>query len=155
MKKIVLILSILSFTTGFSQTKKVSVKIAQFIPHCGGARPTPEMEARLKIAVPYANKKLIYVSENHKVDTVTTDKNGYLKTKLPQGKYNFFEPWKYYKQIPNGEPESNIKMDCLATEWAKADLTITVAKKITVINNLIYPACAYRFPCLINKHLPQ
>jgi hypothetical protein len=155
MKKTILILAILSFTTGFSQTKKVCVKIEQFIPYCGGARPTPEMEAKLKIATPYANKKLIYVSENNKVDTITTDKNGCLKTKLPQGKYNFFEPWKYYKQIPNGETESNIKMDCIAAEWAKADLIIIVAKKNTIVNNLIYPACAYRFPCLINKHLPQ
>jgi len=155
MKKIILILAILSFTTGFSQIKKVSVKIAQFIPYCGGARPTAEMEAKSKIATPYANKKLIYVSEKNKIDTITTDKNGYLKTQLPQGKYNFFEPWKYYKQIPNGESESNIKMDCIAIEWAKADLVITVTKNITVVNNLIYPACAYRFPCLINKHLPQ
>ena len=155
MKKTILILAILSFTTGFSQTKKVCVKIEQFIPYCGGARPTHEIEAKLKIATPYANKKLIYVSENNKVDTITTDKNGCLKTKLPQGKYNFFEPWKYYKQIPNGETESNIKMDCIAAEWAKADLIIIVAKKNTIVNNLIYPACAYRFPCLINKHLPQ
>lgn len=155
MKKIIVIISILSFTSGFSQTKKVCVKIAQFIPYCGGARPSPEMEAKLKIATPYANKKLIYVSENNKIDTITTDKNGYLKTKLAQGKYNFFEPWKYYKQIPNGEPESNIKMDCLAIEWAKPDLVITVAKTNTVVNNLIYPACPYRFPCLISKHLPQ
>ncbi len=155
MKKTILILAILSFTTGFSQTKKVCLKIEQFIPYCGGARPTHEMEAKLKIATPYANKKLIYVSENNKVDTITTDKNGCLKTKLPQGKYNFFEPWKYYKQIPNGETESNIKMDCIAAEWAKADLIIIVAKKNTIVNNLIYPACAYRFPCLINKHLPQ
>ena len=81
MKKLILILAILSFTTGFSQTKKVCVKIAQFIPYCGGARPAPEMEAKLKIATPYANKKLIYVSENNKIDTITTDKNGCLKTK--------------------------------------------------------------------------
>ena len=156
MKKIILILAILSFTTGFSQTKKIKLKMVQFMPYCGGMRPTPEMEAKLKIATPYANKTLIYISDKNKIDSIVTDSKGVLKLKLPYGVYNFFEPWKYYKQIPFGEKEKNIKMECLVLEWAKSDMKITVGK--TVVYNeykLLYPICAYRFPCLINKHLPQ
>ena len=113
------------------------------------------MEAQQSLAVPYANKKLIYVSDKNKIDTITTDANGYLKIKLKVGTYRFFEPWKYYKKIPHGENESNIKMDCIALEWAKADLQIAVSKTTVITNNLIYPVCPYRFPCLIKKHLPN
>ena len=130
--------------------------MVQFMPYCGGVRPTPEMEAKLKIAVPYANKKLIYVSDKNKTDSIITDSKGVLKLKLPYGVYNFYETWKYYQQIPFGEKEKNIKMECLVLEWAKSDMQITVGK--TVVYNeykLLYPICPYRFPCLINKHLPQ
>lgn len=155
MKYILLVLSIIFFTNCFSQTKKVKLKITQIVAYCGGAKPSPEMEAQQKIPVPYSCKKLICVSDKNKIDTVKTDSKGYLKKALAPGIYSFFEPWKYYKQIPNGEPESNIKMDCLATEWAKPDMQITISKTITVINNLENKPCAYRFPCLISKHLPQ
>lgn len=155
MKQLLSILFVLSFVTYFSQTKKVSVKIKQFMPYCGGVAPTAEMEANLKVPVPYANKKLICVSSKNKIDTITTDANGFIKMKLSNGKYHFFEPWKYFKQLPNGESSNNIKMDCLATEWAKPDIIITVGKKITTINNIEYVRCPYQFPCLIQKHLPQ
>ena len=156
MKKIISILAILSFTTGFSQKKTVKLKMNQFIPYCGGARPTPEMEAKLKNATPYANKKLIYISDKNKIDTVVTNAKGILNIKLAYGTYKFFEPWKYYQQIPYGEKERNIKMDCLVLEWAKSDMQITVGKKIVYDEyKLLYPICPYRFPCLINKHLPQ
>ncbi len=125
------------------------------MPYCGGVPPTAEMEANLKNAVPYANKKLIRISGNNKIDTVTTDANGYIKMKYVAGKFQFFEPWKYYKQIPNGESSNNIKMDCIALEWAKPDVIINVGKKITTINNIEYVRCPYQFPCLIQKHLPQ
>jgi hypothetical protein len=47
-------------------------------------------------------------------------------------------------------------MDCLKEEWAKEDLKITISKKtVSVANNLLYPKCAYQFPCLIKKYLPN
>jgi hypothetical protein len=155
MKKVFFILSILSFTALFSQTKKVKIKLTQTVPYCGGARPTPEMEAQQKIPVAYANKKLICISATHKIDTLTTDVKGYLITNLTIGTYNFFEPWKYYKKNPTDENENNINMDCLSKEWTKPDLIITVSKKIKLINNIEYKICPYRFPCIIERHLPQ
>ncbi len=155
MKNLFLALLCVTFINGFSQTKKVKVKIAQIVAYCGGIKPTAEMEAQQKIPVPYSCRKLICVSDKNKIDTVTTDKNGFLITKRALGTYSFFEPWKFYKKLPNGEQESNMKMDCLAEEWAKPDLKITVAKTITVVNNLEYKPCPYRFPCLINRHYPN
>jgi hypothetical protein len=156
MKNIFLILSIASFLSSFSQKKTVKLKMTQYIPYCGGAKPSPEITTKLNAPVPYANKTLIYVSDKNKIDSVKTNAKGVLNLKLSYGSYKFFEPWKYYRQIPYGEKESNINMECLALEWEIADMKITVGKKIVYDEyKLLYPICSYRFPCLINKHFPQ
>ncbi len=140
----------------FSQLKKVKVKLTQVIPYCGGARPTEEIKKATETPIAYANKKLICVSDKQKVDTLITDVNGCLKTKVSYGIYKLYEPWKYYKTLPVGMRENNLNMDCLKEEWLKEDLKITVTKKETqIVNNLKYPKCAHQFPCLINKHLPR
>jgi hypothetical protein len=98
------------------------------------------------------NKEL----NKNKIDSVKTNAKGVLNVKLSFGTYKFFEPWKYYRQIPYGEKESNINMECLALEWEISDMKITVGKKIVYDEyKLLYPICSYRFPCLINKHFPQ
>ena len=140
----------------FSQARKTKIKIVQYIPYCGGARPNKEFPNTPNEGIAYANKKLIYISDKQKIDTLTTDKNGYLKLNLPYGTYFVYEPWKYYMKIPKGMDEQNLNIDCLKDEWAKEDMKITISKKtITVADNLKLPKCPYQFPCLINKHLPN
>ena len=94
-----------------AQSKRVKIKLVQFIPYCGGARPTPEILKATQEEVPYANKKLIFISTKGKIDTIFTDSNGFINKKLFCDTYKFFEPWKYYKKIPYGFPENNIQMD--------------------------------------------
>jgi hypothetical protein len=154
MKLFLLVLIVPCFA--FSQTKKVKLKLVQVMPYCGGAKPTEEMKKASELPVAYANKKLIYISDKQKVDTLLTDAKGVLSTKLSYGVYAIFEPWKYYKALPKGMQESNLQMDCLKEEWLKEDLKITVTKKAAqVVNHLKYPKCAQLFPCLINKHLTR
>jgi hypothetical protein len=156
MKTIVLILAIATLSNCLAQTKKpLKFKLTQVQAYCGGVHPSPEMEAELKKPMPYANKTLIRVSDKNKVDTITTDANGYIIAPTKIGKYNYFEPWKYFKQIPNNEPESNIKMDCIKSQWACPDLVLTVAKKTTLVNNIEYQKCPHSFPCLIKRNYPQ
>lgn len=139
-----------------AQSKKVKLKLVQYIPYCGGAKPTPEILKASQEEVQYSNKKLIFISSKGKIDTIYTDTNGIVSKKLSYGIYKFFEPWKFYKKIPYGFSENNIQMDCLKEEWAKEDVKITVSKKATLIeNNLKYPLCPYKFPCLITKHPPR
>ncbi|MBC7696001.1 MAG: hypothetical protein H7141_11215 [Burkholderiales bacterium] len=139
-----------------AQSKKIKVTLVQYIPYCGGAKPTAEIIKSAEKPVAYANKKLIYISDKQKTDTIITDKSGNIVKTLPYGTYKFFTPWKFYKTVPPGTKENNLQMDCLKEEWVKEDLKITVSKKITVdVNNLKYPACLHKFPCLINKHLPR
>lgn len=154
MKIIVFCFLLLFSFSLISQSKKI--KIVQFLPYCGGAKPNRDLQNTPNKSVAYANKKLIIVSDKQKIDTFMTDKNGYLKLKLPFGTYSAFEPWKYYHKIPKGMQESNLNKDCLKEEWSKEDLKITISKKTTtVVDNLKLPKCSYQFPCLINKHLPQ
>ena len=149
------ILLLFSFSL-FSQSKKSKIKLVQYLPYCGGAKPNKDLKNTPNKSVAYSNKKLVFISDNQKIDTLTTDKNGYLKLNLPYGTYFMFEPWKYYMKIPRGMLESNINKECLKEEWAKEDLKITISKKtITVVNNLLLPKCAYQFPCLIKKYLPN
>jgi hypothetical protein len=149
----VLVISSFSLT---AQTKKVKIKLVQYIPYCGGAKPTPEIVKSTEKPVAYANKKLICISDKEKTDTIITDKSGNLNKALPYGIYKLYEPWKFYKTIPPNTKENDLQMDCLKEEWAKADLTITVSKRSTLVeNNLKYPICPHKFPCIINKHLPR
>ena len=140
----------------FSQTKKSKVKLVQYIPYCGGAKPSKDLENTPNKGIAYANKKLIFVSDKQKIDTIITDKNGYLKMNLPYGTYLVYEPWKFYNKIPNGMDANNIDTACIKEQWHKEDLKIVLSKKtVTIANNLIYPKCPYQFPCLIKKYLPQ
>ena len=156
MKLSIIFLLLIFGLTINAQSKKVKLKLVQYIPYCGGAKPTPEILKSTEIAVPYAKKKLIIISTKGKIDTIITDKSGNIIKTLPYGTYKFFTPWKFYKTVPPGTKENNLQMDCLKEEWVKEDLKITVSKKTTVdVNNLKYPVCPHKFPCLINKHLPK
>ncbi len=140
----------------FSQTKKVRLKLVQYLPYCGGMKPNKDLENNPNKGTLYANKKLIIINEHQEIDTITTDKSGYIKTTWAYGTYLLFEPWKFYKKIPSGQNPDNVDMDCLKEEWKKEDLKIVVSKKtITVANNIIFIKCPYQFPCLIKKYLPQ
>lgn len=156
MKSFFILILLLVNISLFSQVRKSKIKIVQYMPYCGGAKPDKELKNTPNKGISYCNKKLIYVSDKQRIDTLTTDKNGYLRFNLPYGTYFFYEPWKYYMKIPKGFDESNINKECLKEEWVKEDMKITISKKtITVVDNLKLPKCPYQFPCLINKHLPQ
>lgn len=156
MKKLFVGLLLMMSISLFSQSKKMKIKIVQYIPYCGGAKPNKDLQNTPNKGMAYVNKKLIYVSDKQKIDTLTTDKNGYLKLNLPNGTYFIYEPWKYYMKIPLGMQETNLNKECLKEEWAKEDLKITISKKtMTVVDNLKLPKCQYQFPCLIKKHLPN
>lgn len=156
MKLSIIFLLLIFGLTINAQSKKVKLKLVQYIPYCGGAKPTPEIIKLTEKPVAYANKKLICISDKEKTDTITTDKSGNIIKTLPYGTYKFFVPWKFYKTIPPAAQENNLQMDCLKEEWTKEDLKITVSKKTTlIVNNLKYPVCPYKFPCLINKHSPR
>lgn len=156
MKVLYICFIILCHFSLMSQSKKVKIKLVQYIPYCGGAKPTPEMTKASETAIVYASRKLILVSDKEKIDSVMTDKNGYLSKVLPYGIYKVYEPWKFYKRTPDGLQENNLNMDCLKEQWAKEDVRITISKKATLTeNNLKHPKCPYQFPCLINKHLPR
>ena len=151
----VLFFILISFSL-VSQTKKSKVKLVQYLPYCGGAKPNKDLANTPNKGIAYANKKLVFISDKQIIDTIITDKNGYLKMNLPYGTYLVYEPWKFYNKIPNGMDVNNIDTACINEQWHKEDLKIVLSKKtVTIANSLIYPKCPYQFPCLIKKYLPQ
>ncbi len=137
--------------TVFSQVKKVRVKMIQYLPYCDKANTNKELKKTPDKSVLYANKKLIVISGDH-VDTITTDKTGYIKASWSYGTYFLFEPWKYYKQPPKGFSALQLDKSCLQKEWEKEDLKIVVSKKTTTVaNNIILLKCPSEYPCLSTK----
>lgn len=140
----------------FSQTKKVNIKLVQYFPYCGSTKSEADLKNTPNKATAYSNKLLIFISDNQKIDTFSTDKNGYLKLNLSYGTYFAFEPWKFYKKIPPGMNQYSFQMVCLNNEWVKEDLKIVISKKtVTIANNLLLPKCPNHFPCLIKNNLPN
>lgn len=159
MKRFLLLL-ILSFflfsVNSFGQKKTVTQKILFIQPYCGGARPTPEMEANALKPWPYAHKTVIIISEKGNVDSVKTDKAGSFKKTLKFGKYKLLESWRYYKKTPDGTLITMFDKDCLSAEWQKEFKNISVSKeKITEEEKYqINANCPWNMPCLLEKYMP-
>jgi hypothetical protein len=136
--------------------KKLSTKVTYIQPYCGGARPTPEIEAEGQKQRPYSNRTIIIVSGLGKIDSALTDKNGVLKKVLRSGNYKLFEAWRFYKSTPNGGPISHYDQTCLSAEWNKAFRKISITKnKITEEQtDQITFNCEWFLPCILEQHLP-
>jgi hypothetical protein len=136
-----------------AQKRNLMVKVTYIQPYCGGARPTPEMEADATKEKNYSNRMVIIVNTMGKVDSSMTDSSGYITKKVPFGNYKLFEPWKYYKRGPNGESMSELDQECMKKEWAKPFSTVVFTKKLVNVTSSgpIIMQCAYNFPCTINK----
>jgi hypothetical protein len=139
-----------------AQKKTLNQTIAYVKPYCGGARPTPEMEADAQKPKPYAHKTIIIIAESGKVDSVKTDKDGNFKKALKYGKYRLFEHWRYYKKTPDGSDISIYDKDCLGLEWKKEFKSISIDKtKITEEEKYqINSKCPWSVPCILEKYLP-
>ena len=155
--KVVCMVFILFFSFSlFSQAKKVKIKLVQYLPYCGGIKSTNDLKNSPNKSIVYASKRLIVITDQNIIDTVLTDKLGYINVNWAYGTYLLYEPWKHYKKIPKDQDASNINMECLQEEWLMEDLKIVVSKKtITVANNIKLLKCANQFPCLIKKSLSQ
>jgi hypothetical protein len=132
-----------------AQKKVFNAKITCIQPYCGGARPTPEMEADAARTKPYAKQTIVFISTAGKIDSVKTDADGNLNKKLKVGKYKLFESWRYYKLAPHGEDFLHFNKECLAKEWGVHFMEITITKKAISKNDEgpIYLFCSHTSPC--------
>jgi hypothetical protein len=139
-----------------SQTVKVSNRITYYKPYCGGARPTPQMEADAQTPKAYAGRTILVVSDKGKVDSAKTNANGSVSLKLKQGSYRLLESWRYYRQSPDGSDINRFVDSCLRLEWSKEFETIVVRKKkATIVPKMeIIEQCPWRTPCLKESEMP-
>ena len=155
MKKIIISLFVIISFLSYSQ-KNVYLELTQDQKYCGGAKPPPEILAQYEKPLLYADKKLIIVSANGKIDSAKTDPKGVLKLKLKPGSYKLYEPWRYHKRTPDGTDIKNFDKECLQKVWAKVDISIDTKKKKQVIVVDIDPLfCMHEIPCIKNPQYPQ
>lgn len=156
MKNIIFFAFIFLSYLGFTQ-KKTKLNFFYTIPYCGGARPTPEMEAQTQIQHAYIKKTIIYVSDKGKVDSVKTDNKGNICLKLKDGTYKFYESWKFYKKTPNGQPNNLFDDACLKLEWEKEIYKVILSKKRSEITKQydLLQKCPYQMECILEKNMPE
>ena len=129
------------------------VKASYLQPYCGGARPTPEMEAEGEKLKNYANKMVIIVNTMGPVDSAMTDSSGYITKKVRIGVYKLFEPWKYYKRTPNGESMDEMDKECLQKEWLKPFAIVNMGKRMINVDMQapIIMYCPNNSPCVTER----
>lgn len=156
MKINIILLFCLISLAAFPQ-KKVKLNFSYTKPYCGGAKPTPEMEAESQIIHPYANRTIVFVSAKGKVDSIKTDEKGNISVKLYKGSYKFFESWKYYKKTPNGQPTNLFDLNCLNAQYKIEIVGVIVSRKLIQIN-IVYDLierCPWQMECLLEKIMPE
>lgn len=160
MKNILFFAFFLTFcTNSFAQKLNVQLKFVYKQPYCGGAKPSAEILAEAEKERPLA-KHTFYVYQKGKcIDSIKTDDNGLANINHKAGSYSLLEAWKHFKKTPNGNPINEYDKTCLKQEWAKPNykLTITTATnfKLDVAQEVIKGVCFYKYPCLIERHMPQ
>ncbi len=151
------IIALSSVLSASCQSKKtIRLKVEYLQPYCGGARPTPEMEKDAQTPKNYANRTIIFVSSNGKIDSTKTNASGDLKIKLPIGNYKMYEAWRFYKASPDGSSKDKYDKECLSQEWTKDFGKVTVTKKTIAQSDKEYIVnyCDHMFPCLLETHKP-
>lgn len=155
-KKNLLFVIIGSALFSCSQKKLVSTQINFMQPYCGGARPTPEIQADAQKAKPYSNRTIVAVSNKGKVDSAKTNTEGTFKINLKPGTYKLFEAWRYYKKADGGLAVSDFDQECIKAEWKKEIKEVIVSKteiKVTDKNEIIQ-ICPWNLPCILESHKP-
>ncbi|MBL7912311.1 MAG: carboxypeptidase regulatory-like domain-containing protein [Bacteroidia bacterium] len=139
-----------------SQKKLVSTTITFMQPYCGGARPTPEIQADALKAKPYSNRTIVAVSSKGRVDSAKTNADGTFKINLKPGTYKLFEAWRYYKKATAGLAVSDFDKECIKAEWKKEIKEVIVSKMEVKINdkNEIIEVCPWNLPCILESHKP-
>ena len=142
----------LFFSVGIlkSQKEKITLVFSYKSQYCSGARPTPEMLAEAERSKPYANKTIILVSDNFKVDSGKTNAKGEIKFKIKKGTYKAYEAWKFYKSGPGGADVVKFDKECLKMEWERQLFTIMKDAKKTRVETSgeIIEQCPWGLPCI-------
>jgi hypothetical protein len=135
------------------QKKKITQQLFYTADYCGGARPTPEIEAEAATPKKYAGRSVIFVSDAGRVDSARTDSAGEFRIKLRAGTYRLYESWRYYLYTPDDMPIESFDRECLKKEWEKPIAVLLVEKqKIRMVpQNNIVKFCSWAAPCLTTQ----
>jgi hypothetical protein len=141
---------------------KVTLMLTHTTPHCGGMRPTPEMEEAARTPHPLSNAN-VYIRKGAKHDLSApivyqgkSDTTGRIALKMEPGTYalvgeskkdieKFREIEKTYGvRTAHYEP---VDMQCLKEWFATPDLVFTVNKDTSITLNFADKCHYNRIPC--------
>lgn len=131
----------------------------KFIPaYCGGAAPSPEMEAERRKGVAWRSE-VLYMDKNgdNNYESFVTDQFGALRLALLEGKYCIKKPFKIEKsKLEKFKTEGwEFDSDCLTKELERCDFSFDITKD-TTIEYTVYGRCHYDgpVPCVNNPGTP-
>lgn len=157
MRQLLLYLSLSFCCICFAQKVQGSFTVTCIQPYCGGARPSPEMEAEAQKPKPYANQTIALVSDKGKKLYLKTNADGVVKCSLKPGRYMLYEKWRFKKTGPNGKALNQFDADCLKAEWKKDFAVLVVNEKDFIYNESsgIHMPCYFAIPCLLERYRPN
>ncbi len=129
--------------------KKVTLQYFIAKSDCAGASGTGGGRKVYLTNLPFANQKIYLYKKNKCIDTLITDKEGKISTKLSYGKYKLFISWKHHKKVPYGN-ETFYDMDCLRKEWTKCNgyIKIGFMSRHVVSFDIGLEPCPWEYPCI-------
>jgi hypothetical protein len=149
----------LCFISSFvAQKFNVQLKFVFKQPYCGGAKPSPEILAEAEKERPL-DKHTFYVYKKNKcIDSIKTDDNGIVNLNFKAGSYTLLESWKHFKKSPDG-PITSYDKKCLKKAWCTPNYKIIIKTekdfKLNLCQEVIKGTCFYKFPCLLQRLLPE
>lgn len=146
-----------SFTSYCFTKKTVLIRgtVSYLEPYCGGAAPTPEIEARRNIPVPAPNfvlhfKKGSRNNEKTRVEkTVTANASGYFEVRLPKGDYCIVEDYKSKPfAVPAATQFTTWDTTCLKNKYNDCDFKLKVTGPTADTIKLVFRKhCFFNPPC--------
>lgn len=131
----------------------------KYVPaYCGGAAPTPEMEAARRKGSFWRNQ-IIYMNKDqaNNFESFLTDQYGRLNLSLFKGNYCLKMPYKIEpKRIEQHRANDwEFNEDCLQSMISKCDFNFEVTGD-TILNFSVYGRCQYEgpIPCVSNPGMP-
>ncbi|MDX2173320.1 MAG: hypothetical protein SFY56_09380 [Bacteroidota bacterium] len=160
MKNTLLFLVFLTFCSSvIAQKYNVQLKFVFKQPYCGGARPSAEIlsEAEKERGL---DKHTFYVYKKNKcIDSVKTDDNGIANLNIKCGSYTLIEAWKHFKRTPDNNSIKEYDKACLKKEWKMPNYKLFIKTekdfKLDLLKEVIRGICFYKYPCLLQRHLPE
>lgn len=136
----------------------ISIHFQEYRPYCGGAAPSPEIEAEVSKGVPYGNKEILFMDVNNKEWKFNTNEKGDVEIMLPAGDYKIYSKGKRDQaQIEKWKGDNwEFNEECLEKYFRESDHFLSLTKESQDTSFRVRNRCWYQgpIPCVKNPKDP-